>query len=52
LFVSSIDGAVSNGKDSVKNSIQDVKNSMNILWGTLVGKGRWNFKNNRSNMCE
>ena len=52
LFVSSIDGAVSNGKDSVKNSIQDVKNSMNILWGALVGKGRWNFKNNRSNMCE
>ncbi len=52
LFVSSIDGAVSNGKDSVKNSIQDVKNSMNTLWGALVGKGRWDFKNNRSNMCE
>lgn len=51
-FVSSIDGAVSNGKDSVKNSIQDVKNSMNNLWGALVGKGRWNFKNNRSSMCE
>lgn len=51
-FVSSIDGAVSNGKDSVKNSIQDVKNSMNTLWGALVGKGRWNFKNNRSSMCE
>ena len=52
LFVSSIDGVVSNGKDSVKNSIQDVKNSMNTLWGALVGKGRWDFKNNRSNMCE
>lgn len=51
-FASSIDSAVSNGKDSVKNSIQDVKNSMNTLWGALVGKGRWNFKNNRSSMCE
>jgi hypothetical protein len=25
---------------------------MNTLWGALVGKGRWDFKNNRSNMCE
>ena len=51
-FVSSIDSAVSNGKNSVKTSIQDVKNSMNNLWGALVGGGRWNFKNNRGNMCE
>lgn len=51
-FVSSIDKAVSNGKDSVKTSFQDVKDSMNNLKWALVGGGRWNFKNNRKGLCD
>ena len=52
FFRNSIGNAVSNGKESVKTSVQDVKNSMNNLWGALIGKWRRNFKNNRKSLCE
>ena len=51
-FVNSVNNTISNGKESVNSSIQDVKKSMNNLWGALVGKWRWNFKNNRISMCD
>lgn len=51
-FVNSVDKTISNGKETVSSSIQDVKKSMNNLWWSLVGKGRRDFRNNRSNMCD
>ncbi len=44
FFKNSIGRAVDNGKDSVKVSVQDVKDSMNRLGNALIGKnGTWNL---------
>ena len=44
FFMNGIDNAVSSSKDSLNTSVQDVKDSMNRLWGALIGKnGTWNL---------
>lgn len=52
FFRNSIGETIDSNKESVKTSVQDVKDSMNRLWWTLVGDRRWNFKNNRNSICE
>lgn len=44
FFRNSIGKTVDSSKESVKTSVQDVKDSMNRLWGALIGKnGTWNL---------
>ena len=52
FFKSSINKTINNNLDSVKSSIQDMKDAIVRLKWAMLGNWRWNFNNNRQNLCE
>lgn len=52
FFTSSINKTIDNNLDSVKVSIQDMKQALIRLKWAMLGNWRWNFKNNRQSLCE
>ena len=52
FFKSDIKKTIDNNLDSVKSSINDMKEALIRLKWAMLGNWRWNFRNNRQNLCE
>ncbi len=52
FFRNNIKKSINNNLESVKSSAQDIKKSLDNRESAFLGKGSWNFKNDRKNICE